>query len=314
MKLFYFIMLAVVMNCNLLMAQCACCGSSTGFSGAESSPGAFALGKNQWQTELYADLRYYKYTPPASAVNDHALVNDTSNTINNMVIGLAAVKYGISKRVTLIVQQPYFIIEGRSMASKTFGDLLTMANVVVYEKNNGAFTVQGGLEWPTGPFVELSNGNTIATGSGSYDPVLGAGFTKRSKQSNFRAGVFFKHSTKGYNDIWFGNFFGQQVSYNYYLVNPAQMCTPDSVMLPQRKFSLALTGQLSGELSQPQLKNHAYVPNTGAFVTTGSIGVTIGYGKLSFPVIFTLPLYQRYYGDQSQNTMRIRAGIIKTFN
>lgn len=307
-------MLFLVINVSLSFGQCACCGSSSNISAGETTPMNYSLEKRQLLAELYSDWRIFD---PADLNNlpDHHAQTNAPLSINNMVLTSAGLRYGINSRLSLSVQQPYIFINGVTTNSKTFGDLLSLVNYSLLRKQKLALNVQAGMEWPTGENLQEANGNSIATGSGSFDPVAGLGFAKSFSKSSLRGNVFFKYTTEGFNEINYGKFCNHQVSYNYFITNPSQNCIPDSV--PKKDFDkpvIAISAQLSGEWLQMQMKNYSIIENTGGYSILAGLGVTLSFKGFSIPVLVTVPVCQYMHGNQNQNTLRLRAGLTKTFN
>ncbi len=311
MKKTIFILFAVI-NVNLVSGQCSCCGSSSNISAGEVTPAAYALGKKQLFGELYSDFRFFN--KPADHLSiDHQNQTSSALNINSMVITTIGLRYGISSKATLLVQQPYIFINAATSSSKAFGDLLSLINIKVFDKSKFIIGLQAGMEWPTGQYILSGSGNSISTGSGSYDPVAGLNVMKSFKNSAIRASGFFKYTTNGFNNTNYGNFFGHQIGYSYFLFNKPATCTKDSVSKPS-KPTLAINAQISGEWSQAQIKENISVPNTGSYLVLAGLGATLGFKGFTIPVSVTVPLYHQYYGDQNQNTLRLRVGLTKIFN
>jgi len=91
-------------------------------------------------------------------MNDQGMLNTTALTVHNMGIGIVGVKYGLSNKAALSLQQPMFWINSSSVSSKTFGDLLSLVNYIPVNKSGIIIGLQAGMEWPTGQLLEISNG------------------------------------------------------------------------------------------------------------------------------------------------------------
>jgi hypothetical protein len=311
MKKLVFMLLGCI-YVNLIFGQCACCGSSSNLSAGEITPTAYALNKKQWLAELYSDFRSFNGSGNME-FSDHK-INNALN-IKNIVIAGMGLRYGISNKAALVIQQPYIFINATGTGREAFGDLLSLINYKAFSRSNFIIGLQAGMEWPTGQYIVSGSGNSISTGSGSYDPVGGFNIIKAFKRSNIRANAFFKYTTQGFNQTNFGDFFGHQLGYSYFILDPKASCTPDSISANKNtKASLCANIQLSGEWSQAQTKDHGLVPNTGSYVGLIGIGATLGFKGFSVPVMVSVPVYQQFYGEQNMNTFRIRIGLTKTFN
>ncbi len=311
MKKIFFILLGLF-SFYFDSAQCACCGSSSNFSAGELTPTAYALGKRQIMGELYTDLRFFNGTSHSTHSDHQNQV--TAPVLNNMAIEIIGLRYGISNKVSLLIQQPYILINSSATSSKAFGDLLSLINYKVYGRSNFVIGLQLGMEWPTGQYVLINGSNSISTGSGSYDPVAGFNMVRSFKRSALRASGFFKYTTKGFNGTNYGDFFGHQLGYNYFLKNPVVTCSSDSTKQISSGLSWSILCQLSGEWSQSQFSEHAMLANTGSYLALAGIGTSFGFKGFSIPIMLSVPFYQSYYGEQNQTQFRIRIGLTKTFN
>jgi hypothetical protein len=304
------LMLLSAVAVNQAWSQCACCGSVSGFSGGESTPGAASLRRGAWLTEMYVDHRTFR---GISTVRDPELGVSTTTAlvVHTMDIGLLGIRYGLTDKAVLLIQQPVFLIRTPSLNSKTTGDLMSLINYNLANNPNVVIDAQVGIEWPTGQVVQFANGSSVSTGSGSFDPVVGLSAKRSFKRSFVRANTFFKNTTKGYNDTYFGNFLGQQLNYTFFLSRSNNFCTRDSL---KEKPLVSLITQVSSEWSQQQMKQHGYIENTGSFLVLGTMGIALSYKGFTVPLSISVPMYQKYNGQQNVTSVRIRAGITKTFN
>jgi hypothetical protein len=311
MKKYSLFMLLMILGLDQSRSQCPCCsGSTSGFSGGESSPGLFVLGKKKWMAEMYSEYRSFAGVSK-SPQTDRMGAQTTALAINSMDIGIVGIRYGLTNRTSLLLQQPMFLINSSSVNSKTVGDLLWLVNYFPVNKPGLIIGLQAGMEWPTGQIVEISNGTSISTGSGSFDPVAGINVLKPLKNSFFRASGFFKYTTKGFNGTNYGDFFGHQLNYTMFLNKRSNACSIDTVK--KSKPVLSVNVQLAGEWSQAQLKDNVFLANTGSYVMLGSVGSTIAFNGFAVPITFSLPLIQNFNGEQNQTKFRLRIGITKTF-
>jgi len=284
----------------------------SGFSGGESTPGAFTLGKNNWMVEAYADYRSFSGISNEQKIHDLGVSTTSALAVNYMGMGIMGARYGISDKLILLVQQPMFWINGTTVNSKTIGDILSLVNYNALNKADISVDLQGGMEFPTGQAVQFSNGSSVSTGSGSYDPVAGLSVKKPFTRSFIRASGFFKYTTKGFNDTYYGNFFSQQVNYTMFLSGVKGTCSPDSGTVKSKPV-VSVGLQLMSEWSQMQMKNNAYLENTGAYLALGALSVAVAYRGFSVPLMISVPFYQQYHGEQNITKFRLRIGITKTF-
>lgn len=308
-------MLLLIIDVSLTLAQCTCCGSSSNISAGELTPTSYALSKRKWLGELYSEVRFFNPAPNITSADHHGQTN-TSLSINNVFITSLGLRYGINEKTTLLIQQPFICINGTSTSSKAFGDLLSLINYKVIGKPNFVLGLQAGMEWPTGGNIQYANGNSVITGSGSYDPVVGFNMIKSLKNSVLRFNTFFKYTSRGFNATNYGNFFGNQIGYSYFIKKSGESCVPDSILKKQSKVkpTFAINLQVSGEWLQAQMKDHAMVNSTGGYLALVGVGATVGFRGFTIPILLNAPLYQKFYGNQNQTKIGLRIGLTKTFN
>lgn len=311
MKKLIFVLLGCICF-NLNFGQCSCCGSSSNISGGEATPTAYSLNKRQLVVELYSDYRTFTGNSTVNTI-DHQI--SSAVNLKNVVVGGIGLRYGINNKTTLVIQQPYIFVNASTTSSNAFGDLLSLINYRLFSKSNFIIGLQAGIKWPTGQYILSGNGNSISTGSGSVDPVAGFSMIKAFRKSNVRAITFFKYATTGFNKVNYGDFFAHQFVYNYFVLSPLNSCVVDS--MPQKKadgISLSINTQIYGEWLQAQTKDHAMLTNTGGYISLVGVGLTFGFKGLTIPILISVPIYQQFYGNQDQNTLRLRVGLTKTFN
>lgn len=308
-----YIILSIILGTafHFAKAQCGCCGpGGSGFSGTESTPGVYTLRKKQILVEAYSEYRSYKGSDKSQ--ND-ADISSLAPIIKDLEIGILGIRYGISNKASLVLQQPYFVVRTNMSTNNSPGDLMSLVNYNLVNKAKFNLAVQAGMEWPTGNNNNAGINSSAAMGSGSFDPVAGINFIRIGTRSSLRAGIFAKYSTLGFDQIRYGSFLGHQLGYSYFLINRSNACCSDSTA-KSCNCALSLNAIISGEWIQPQLQNHIYIDNTGGYSVLGNIGATFNIKKLSIPVIVSIPCYSKLRGYQELNTLRVRVGISLTFN
>jgi hypothetical protein len=287
-------------------AQCACCSSPAGFSGGGPAPGSSVLGKGQVNLELYAEQRIYRGLSRDVLSEAHTV----PLIVHNMNVATAIVRYGITSKVQLFVQQPVYQINTNDGSFNMSGDLSALAAYRVQRENN-SFILQAGMKLPTAPRMTLSDGSVIVTGSGSYDPIAGFAFNRTGKRSLVTLSAFYKYATAGWDGIKYGSYFAQQAGVAYFAGKTPETCSEgnDNSVSSARSSANFI---LLGEWTQMQINRNAFVPNTGSYLLTANLGFTFAGKGFSVPVSAGVPLYSRYHGEQNKNSLRLRAGIIKT--
>jgi len=81
----------------------------------------------------------------------------------------------------------------------------------------------------------------------------------------------------------------------------------------KNKVLMSLIVQVAGEWSQMQLKDHTYLENTGSYVALCSLGTTAAFKGFTIPIMFSLPFYHDFRGEQNQNPIPFKIGLTKTF-
>lgn len=313
MKLFLFCVLAGFAT-KFTYAQCNCSGSSSAVSFGENSSAELTMQKGKLQAEIFGDYRSFKNNdaPHDHSTHSHAngSVEDSSeNELKSMMIGLGGLRYGLTNRVTLSVQQPDVWLNTKPTSTNGLGDMMIVSTVKFMDREKFTAGLLAGLELPTGkksPFTDEAN---LAIGSGSIDFVGGIVLIKPFTKSFVRINAFYKHSTGGYNETQFGDFFSHSVSFGYKL-NNTKSCSADSL---KSKLSVNLFSSIAGEWNGEQIRQNIVNANTGGYTLLLQAGTLFRIGKWSIPLSFSIPVMQELKGEQSKTTLRTRIGLTKTF-
>lgn len=317
-RIFLFMVLSVAAWLNG-SAQCNCSGSSSSVSFGETGSSSITLKKNQWMAELYGDYRSFAHSHTTHDHSGHthnhgaSIADSSSNELESMLIVLGGIRYGLTNRISISVQQPHLWLNATPQSTSGIGDLMFIATAKVFDKNDFSGAILAGAEFPTGVKSKLSGENNLAIGSGSFDPVMGLVLVKSWQKSFIRANVFYKYSTIGYEKINFGNFLNHNLTFSYKLKGVSPVCKADSLNAEPDKFSWTVFANIAGEWFGEQVKENAIIENTGGYMLLTGIGTQLGFGKWFIPVSITVPIMQDLHGEQSQTKFRIRIGVIKTF-
>lgn len=287
------------------LAQCNCSGSFSSISFGETGSASLTLSKNQWQLETYREQKNFDPIPMHHHTSEMIMLQKTT-------ILTAGVSYGITDRITLSIKQPNVWLYATPESTNRLGDLQFISTINFMDINGyiGAFIA--GVEFPTGKKSAFSNEANLTIGSGSFDPLGGIMMVKSFPKSLIRSSAFYKQGTSGFNSINFGSIFSYNLSFNYKLKEAKGTCTTDSLKTGNDFFWNIFTGTL-GEWSSEQTKDKSILENTGGHSLFLQAGTLVGFGKWSIPVSFSIPLTQELKGEQSQNYLRTKVGIIKTF-
>ncbi len=319
MKSYFLFVVLSTFACLNAYAQCSCSGSSSSVSFGETGNSSITLKKKQWMAEIYGDYRSFGQNESAhdhsNHVHEHAtdLTESSSNELKSMLIALGGIRYGLTNRITLSLQQPYILLNAKPTSTSGLGDLMLVATAKVFDTDDFSGAILAGTDLPTGVKSTLSGENNLAIGSGSFDPVVGFVLIKSWQKSFFRANVFYKRGMVGYDKTNFGSFINPSLSFSYKLKGLNALCDSDSLSLATDKFSWNVFANVAGEWYSEQKKQITVLANTGGFMLLTGVGTQLSFGKWSIPVSFTFPLVQALHGEQSHTIGRARIGITKTF-
>lgn len=297
-------------------AQCSCSGSSSSVSFGETGNSSITLKKNQWMAELYGDYRSFAQSKTTHDHSHHdmaTMTDSASNVLQSIAIAVGGIRYGVTNRITISLQQPNIWLNAKPQSATGIGDLLVTATAKIFDKNDFSGALIVGVELPTGVKSKLSGENNLAIGSGSFDPIIGLVLVKGWQKSFIRANVFYKHVTIGFDKTNYGSFFNPSLTFNYKLKGLNQSCVADSLNNEPNNFSWTVFANIAGEWYGTQLKENTIIDNTGGYMLLAAVGTQLGFGKWTIPLSCTIPAMQELNGEQSQTNYRIKIGLIKTF-
>ena len=305
--------LLVVANC--IYAQCNCSSASSPVSFAETGNASITLNKNQWVIETYADYRSFNRQRVNHNKHYHSTTENSSpeSESKSVLIASGVLRYGLTNRITLSVQQPVQWLNSTIGNINGSGDLLFTATIKLFDKNYFAAAFVTDIELPTGT-RSISDGKVnMSAGSGSYDP-LGAIAIEQSWNNFFiRTNFLYKYSTVGFEKINVGSFMSHNITVGYRLKTAQTICTTDTINVPNKKISWSVFSGIPGEWTAHGVKENVTIINTGAYTLFLQAGSMVGFGKWSFSGSFGFPLIQKLTGEQNAMHYRTRIGIIKTF-
>ena len=224
--------------------------------------------------------------------------------------------------------------------SAGFGDVTMLGQ---YRFHNNAQTgtsaaVLFGFKAPTGStnqrdlFGNLFNAE-FQPGSGSWDGLLGAAFTKRTGRWSFDVSALYYLITNGTQNTNLGDrlLFGAAVSYRLvgatgsakeielheYCMQPRNQlqehclyhANHDHSDMKKTPYTLDLVLELNGEWHDKQLIAGIPDPNSGGTTVYLSPGVRIGFDRFSGFVSVGVPVLNEHNGVQSKPDFRVLNGI-----
>jgi hypothetical protein len=221
-----------------------------------------------------------------------------------------------------------------------FGDVTMLGQ---YRFHNNAQTgtsaaVLFGFKAPTGSTSQRDAfGNLFEAefqpGSGSWDGLLGAAFTKRTGRWSFDVSALYYLITKGTQDTNLGDrmLFGAAVSYRLvgaigsskeielheYCMQPRNQlqehclyhANHDHSDMKKTPYTLDLVLELNGEWHDKQRIAGIPDPNSGGTTVYLSPGVRVGFDRFSGFVSVGVPVINEHNGVQSKPDFRVLTGI-----
>lgn len=138
--------------------------------------------------------------------------------------------YGATSKLALMGVFPYLDkrLEIRSTGAvreaSGLGDIMTAGRYQIYESDDPGRTIRGsvfaGLQWPSGPSTASDSLGrlppTVQLGSGAYDPLFGAVWTRQSLAFELDADVLYRRNTRA-DDFKFGDVVQEDASLQYRL-------------------------------------------------------------------------------------------------
>jgi hypothetical protein len=301
-------------------AQCNCSGSSSSVSIGETGSSSLSLKKKQWMVEFYGDYRSFiqNQTSHDHSMHMHnhdtaSMVSSSNDELNNMLIGSGGIRYGLTNRITLSLQQPYIWLNATPQSTNGFGDLAFIATVRIFDKKEFSGAILAGAEFPTGEKSKLLAENSLTIGSGSYNPIAGLALVKSWQRIFIRANIYSKYGTNGYDNTNFGSTFNYNLTFSHKLKGARSVCKADNLSNEPDRFSWTVFANIAGERYGKQVKENISIKNTGGDMHLMGIGTQLGFRKWFISISFTIPVMQHFQGEQSQTKFRTRIGIIKTF-
>lgn len=289
-------------------SQCACCAGAASAS-ADFNNGIFTLPKKQFVLETYADYRTIK------SGNNIMPLGDAEAPLRNMLITSLGVRYGVSDKITLSALLPYTFLQTNYGNDRGIGDAMLLGTFEVLTRGDTRVALQAGIELPTGVQKSSNFDNTtVVVGSGSYDPAGGVLAAHRWARLSLQGNLFYKYTTKGFEDNYYSSVFIQNITLSYRLAGgQTAFCTNDPKLAAKNNFGLNVFGGYYGELLDKIVEGGSPDENSGYYLGFANFGANLFYKKWGLPVSFSLPVLQHLNGDQNKAGFRIKVGIVRSF-
>lgn len=317
MRKIFFSYSLLLIGFNAAYSQCACCsGASIGSSNGDNSNSVVTLSKKKILVESYGDYRCF-----ATSERGHPEPNPADSTVEEetpltkMTIASLGIRYGLTDNITVSALIPFVLLNTDKGNDKGLGDLILLSTIKVYSKNKMQIALNAGVELPTGQQKSSNfDATTVVVGSGSFDPMTGVMFVKGWEKLSLKSNIFYKYTTKGFDNTNFGNLCIQNLTLGYQLNGPNAFCSPgDSTKKIPTGFGWNIYGGYYGEWLGQISEDGNQDPNSGYYIGFATIGTSISTNGWSFPLTFSLPLLQELNGEQRHTAFRLRFGVTKAF-
>ncbi len=289
----------------------SCCGNPSVYANSENVLNFTTLQKKRFIADLNLDYTHIKSTEHSnhsSNTHDHHNHNHSSNTnahtsLQSILLNTAQVRYGLHDKITLHAQIPFWLVESPNEYASIFGDASLLATYKVMQKENYGIGATTGIELPTGNSYLVFENNYLITGSGSFDPIVGAFTWFKYKKFITRLQTQYKQGMKGFDNIHFGSTVNTQWIVAYYLKG----------IESESKFKINFNTGLSQDWTNAHTQNGKFIDNTGSFILWYNAGTQIQYKKILFPLSFIVPVYMNLRGMQNEPQFRLKTGVTLMF-
>lgn len=291
------------------MAQCACCaGAGMGASGDPSMIFSTPM-KRQFIVDAALDYRSVQ-----EGLMSHAMVM-SETTLQSMFISSLALRYGISDRFAVSVQQPYLFIKTALGNDRGLGDMQLNGQWRLFSQARLNVVLNGGIELPVGIQKAASfEQSTSVIGSGSFDPVLGISFGWKHDRLAFSGAGVFKKTTNGFQHNNYGSSSLQSLGISYQAFGEPSSCNTDSLKEKEKaKPSVVLHIAYLGEWLDKLVEDDTKDDDSGYYVGYIAGGVSTSFGKWSLPMNVGYPVLCNMNGMQNNPGIRFRIGLTRAF-
>lgn len=306
------LILFVLAATQLANCQCACCaGASTGSSSMGYNGGELTLNKKHLLLEGYGDYRSIR----VQETHHHHDTTEEETPLKSMVINSLGIRYGITDKIMVSALLPYAFLHTDKGNDRGIGDLILLGTASILNRNDFRLALQAGIELPTGVQKGSRFDNTtVVVGSGSFDPIIGALFSKKWGKLALQGNGLYKHTTKGFDKNNYGSVAVQSLFASYRLKGENKACATDSTeIVKEPGFGCTLFGGYYGEWLSKIKEGGLLDDDSGYYLGFAMLGTNLSYRKWSLPITFSLPFVQHMNGQQNDAGIRAKLGIIKSF-
>lgn len=210
------------LSLTVIFAQSCCVAHNSSILNGDANVPSVTLKKKQAQIDLIGDNTWFKTVAIAQTnTHDHSHHTHQSTTpmqLKGSFSSSIQVRYGLTSRLTLHIQQPYTIIRTDSQNISGLADVNLLSTYQIFQNSKYSVGASLGLELPTGSSYQIVNNNYFILGSGSFDPLAGISATHKCNKWLFRLNVLYRQGMKGYDNFHFGSALSNQIWAFYPLI------------------------------------------------------------------------------------------------
>jgi len=294
---------------SLLIAPILCITSTYSWAVSINSPVGLTPAKDQ--KIIRTQVKYKRVSDDPTSLNRDTWTLSVPITF----------VYGFTEKFAGIATIPYIYRKQRTnsgserITRKTsgLGDITLLSKYRIYTKDSPGATSRlsllGGLELPTGRSGDSDSvgklSRTFQTGSGSWDPILGASFSNQTLNYEWDYNLTYQFNTEAHN-FEFGDVLKYTVAYQKRIL-PWEL--PEEGLYTQ--FNAVL--ELNGEWKQRNRNESGSVDASGGNTIYLSPGLQIASKRFVAETSFQIPVVQDLNGTQVETDHVIVTSIRFTF-
>ena len=298
-------------------------------AGAINTISATPLPVGTWGFGLRSEIITNDEFSSAQLENFAASGLEGVHSIDKITSTSLSLSYGVTENLSLSARLPYVqrknireseLEDGVPEAhthgdSSGVGDLLLFGQYRVLARKDTDVSILFGVKTPSGETREKDNDGVrfeteFQPGTGSWDFLLGAAFSKNSGQLSYHANILYNKTTPGSQSTKIGDAFLYNVALSYRL-NESH-ATHDHAHhhgTNSHTVNWDLSLELNGETRRADKIFGISEANSGGTTVFLSPGVRVSAGKFSGFISYGLPIIENQKGQQTDIRSRIVAGI-----
>lgn len=286
-------------------SQCACCSAATvGASYSMFSGAGLKADRKNFLLDFSVDYRSFQ----EGEIHDGG-GEEEETPLKSMTISTLGGRYGISDRFSVSIQLPVVFLRTYLGGENGVGDAVALAQYNILKRGKYSFTLNGGVELPTGQQKQSSFDNTtVVIGSGSFDPILGFSAVKHGVRGAIQLSGLFRKTMDNSEDANYGDLSSHSFIYTYLLND-----TFESAASLDKNVTFGIAAGYYGEWLEHLEEDGVADENSGYYIGFATVTATARAHKWEFPLTISQPVIQNLNGEQSKVNARIRFGITHRF-